>query len=127
MIGPLAMNCASPTPWSCPLRVSLSFLCWTQCQFYPVWMVLRGWVLDMYRNRIDYDIDGAGLVAMSTGRVLPSKPERGLQWRRRWQRQTGPGSGRRFADSHLVLCAGRHLSAAVRMGKLRPRSIPHQV
>ncbi len=91
------------------------------------------WMLAMYRNRIDHDIDGAGLVAMSTGRVLPDQAERGLRQspqrrrRRRRQRQTGPSPGRRFADSHLVLFAGRHLPAALRMGTLRQRSRPHQV
>ncbi len=133
IIGPLAMNCASPTPWSCPLQVRHSFLIWTQKLKNVIILCLDGvgWVSHMYRNRIDHDIDGAGLVAMSTGRVLPSQAERGLrqspQRRRRRQRQTGPSPGRRFADSHLVLCAGRHLPAAVRMGTLRPRSRTHQV
>ena len=77
------------------------------------------------RNRIDHNIDGVGVVAMSTCRLLSGQTERSFrkssqqrQWRRQ-QRQTGPSSGHNFIDSHLDLFVGRHLSAAFRMGTLR--------
>lgn len=76
------------------------------------------------RNRIDHNIDGVGVVAMSTCRLLSGQTERSFrqssqqrQWRQ--QRQTGPSPGRNFIDSHLDLFVGRHLSAAFRMGTLR--------
>ena len=85
------------------------------------------------RNRIDHNIDGVGVVAMSTCRLLSGQTERSFrqssqqrQWRRQ-QRQTGPSSGHNFIDSHLDLFVGRHLSAAFRMGTLRSWSCSHQV